>query len=165
MFALLTLVSSALALASGVAADFIPAGTAAHIFSTQNTSLALAPEAAASNAYLEVTLPGDGSSADSSAFYIVSGSGVPSQIAYGDWCITAKGVVPESSSQILYIAECDATDSAQLWTLNENPSTISNADGNCITLGRPANGVSVVLDFCEEELQDHQLWVPKAISA
>ncbi|KAH9895205.1 hypothetical protein C8Q73DRAFT_644732 [Cubamyces lactineus] len=165
MFALLAFVSSALALASGVAADFIPAGTAAHIFSTQNTSLALAPEAATPNAYLEVTLPGDGSSADPSAFYIVSGSGVPSQIAYGDWCITAKGVVPESSSQILYIAECDASDPAQFWTLNENPSTISNADGNCITLGRPANGVSVVLDFCEDELQAHQLWVPKAVSA
>ncbi|KAH9895204.1 hypothetical protein C8Q73DRAFT_693423 [Cubamyces lactineus] len=165
MFTLVAFVASALALASDVAADFIPAGTFAHIISTQNTSLALAPEAVVPNAYLEVTVPGDGSSDDRTALYIVSGSGVPTQIAYGDLCITSKGVVPESSSQVLYVAECDENDSAQFWTLNENPSTITNADGNCISLGRPADGVPVILDFCENVLQPHELWVPTPVSA
>ncbi|OSD04128.1 hypothetical protein PYCCODRAFT_1444242 [Trametes coccinea BRFM310] len=165
MLAFITVVSSALALASSVTADFIPAGSAAHFFSTQNSSLVFAPLAAASGAILVAALPGDGSSDDITALYPLDGSGVPTQIAYGDFCITANGVVPESSSQVLYVAECDSTDPAQFWTLNADPPTVSNADGNCITLGRPANGVSVVLDFCNDVLENKQLWIPKPISA
>ncbi|KAI0358715.1 hypothetical protein OH77DRAFT_1421152 [Trametes cingulata] len=143
MLALLAVVSSALALASGVAADSIPAGSAAHFFSSQNPSLVFAPESVAAGAFLVTANPGDGSSADITALHAVSGSRVPTQIAYGNLCITAKGVVPESSSQILYFDNCDPQDEAQFWTINEEPATISNADGNCITLGRAAKGVTV----------------------
>ncbi|KAI0368380.1 hypothetical protein BV20DRAFT_948512 [Pilatotrama ljubarskyi] len=163
MLALLAVVSSALAL--GVAADFVPAGSAAHFFSSQNPSLVFAPEFAASGANLVAANPGDGSSTDITALYAVFGTGVPTQIVYGDWCITAKGVVPQSSSQTLYIADCDPDDEAQFWTINEEPATVSNADGNCITLGRAAKGVVVSLGECTEALQHLQLWDPKPVSA
>ncbi|CDO75691.1 hypothetical protein BN946_scf184585.g4 [Trametes cinnabarina] len=165
MLAFITVVSSALALATSVAADFVPAGSAAHFFSSQNSSLVFAPQFAASGASLVASLAGDGSPDDITALYAIHGSGVPTQIAYGDFCITAKGVVPESATQTLYVAECDSTDPAQLWTLNADPQTVSNADGNCITLGRAAKGVSVVLDFCNDILEHLQLWDPKPISA
>ncbi|KAJ3002987.1 hypothetical protein NUW54_g5549 [Trametes sanguinea] len=164
MLAFITVVSSALALATSVAADFIPVRTGAHIFSSQSTHQQ-SVNAAASGAILVVTLPGDGSSDDITALYPLNGSGVPTPIVHDGLCITSRGVVPESSSQILYFAECDPSDSAQYWTINADPPTISNVDGNCITLGRAANGVSVVLDFCNDELQHLQLWDPKPISA
>lgn len=102
-----------------------------------------APESAASGARLAAANPGDGSSADITALTAVHGTGVPTQIVYGDFCITANGVVPGTATQTLFIADCDASDPAQLWTINEEPATVSNADGNCITLGRAAKGVSV----------------------
>ncbi|KAI9061703.1 hypothetical protein FKP32DRAFT_917807 [Trametes sanguinea] len=152
---------------------------------TPDSSLVLAPQAEVSGAILVAALPGDGSSDDITALYPLNGSGVPTPIVHNGLCITSKGVVPESSSQILYVAECDSSDPAQYWTINANPPTISNVDGNCITLGRAANGVSVcsklflprqsthticttlkvVLDFCNDELQHLQLWDPKPISA
>ncbi|KAI8992923.1 hypothetical protein BD414DRAFT_412423 [Trametes punicea] len=162
MLPLFTLVS-AVALASSVAADFIPAGSAAHFFSTQNASLVFAPQTGTANADLVASLAGDGSSSDITALFPIHGTGVPTQIAHGGLCITAKGVVPESSSQVLYVADCDPTDPAQVWTVNEEPPTVSNADGNCITLGRAADGVQVVLDFCNDVLQHLQLWDPKPI--
>ena len=87
-------------------------------------------------------LAGDGSSNDRTALFAQFGTGVPGQIAFGDWCITANGVEPESSSQTLYIDEC-SDDPKQLWTVNVDPPTVSNADGNCITLGRAWTGVPV----------------------
>ncbi len=108
-----------------------------------DTSLVFAPEFGASGASLVAALPGDGSSADVTALFPKFGTGVPTQIVYGDWCISANGVVPQSSSQTLYIADCDSEDETQLWTINEAPATVSNADGNCITLGRAARGVPV----------------------
>ncbi|KAI0715794.1 hypothetical protein C8T65DRAFT_738423 [Cerioporus squamosus] len=108
--------------------DFVPAGSAAHFFSTQNTSLVFAPEAGSEDASLVAALPGDGTGHDITALFIV----------YADWCVTARGVVPGSSHQTLYIEDCDSEDDAQLWTVNEAPATVSNADGNCITLGRAA---------------------------
>ncbi|KAI0633494.1 hypothetical protein C8Q77DRAFT_1157700 [Trametes polyzona] len=166
MFSKLTLlVASAVALASGVVADFVPAGTPAHFFSSQNSALVFAPASAADGAALQASNPGDGSSADITALTAVDGSGVPTQIAFDDFCITAKGVVPESATQSLYVANCDSSDPAQFWTINADPPTVSNADGNCITLGRPAKNVPVVLDFCKDELLDHQKWNPVPVSA
>ena len=105
------------------------------------------------------------------------------QIVIDDWCISARGVVPESATQTLFIEDC-STDPKQLWTVNVDPPTVSNADGNCITLGRPAVNVPVsihqtliftsvaeqeacmqiVLDFCEEVIQEHQLWNPVPVA-
>ena len=106
-------------------------------------SLVFAPEFGAQGAPLQAALPGDGSFNDITALFPTLGSGVPTQIAWGDWCITANGVVPGSSSQTLYIADCDPDDAAQIWTVNLDPPTVSNTDGNCITLGRAAVGVPV----------------------
>ncbi|KAI0715784.1 hypothetical protein C8T65DRAFT_694608 [Cerioporus squamosus] len=147
-----------------VAADFVPEGSAAHFFSTQNTSLVFAPETGAPGANLVAALPGDGSSNDITALFPVYGTGVPTQIAYGDWCITANGVVPGSANQTLYIADCDPEDDAQIWTVNESPATVSNADGNCLTLGRAARGVPVSLAECNDVLLHLQLWDPKPVS-
>ena len=61
---------------------------------------------------------------------------------YGDWCITANGVVPGTSTQTLYVDDCSA-DPAQIWTVSEDAQTISNADGNCVTLGKAAHGAPV----------------------
>ncbi|RPD72413.1 hypothetical protein L226DRAFT_537214 [Lentinus tigrinus ALCF2SS1-7] len=158
------LLSAVVAVVPFVAADFIPAGSAAHFFSSQNSSLVFAPSAAASGASLVAALAGDGSSSDITALFPTAGTGVPGQIVYGDFCISANGVVPESSSQVLYVAECDPEDAAQIWTVNESPATVSNADGNCISLGRPARGVSVVLDVCNDVLLPHQIWNPKVVA-
>ncbi|RDX56927.1 hypothetical protein OH76DRAFT_1334948 [Lentinus brumalis] len=147
-----------------VAADFIPAGSAAHFFSSQNTSLVFAPEFAAAGANLVAALAGDGSSTDITALFPVQGTGVPTQIAYGDFCITANGVVPSSANQTLYIADCDPADATQLWTVNESPATVSNADGNCLTLGRAARGVVVSLAECNDVLLHLQIWNPKPVS-
>lgn len=68
---------------------------------------------------------------------------MPTQIVWADWCISANGVVPGTASQTLYIDDCDPEDEAQLWTVNEQSQTVSNKDGNCITLGRAALGVPV----------------------
>ncbi|TFK82431.1 hypothetical protein K466DRAFT_590540 [Polyporus arcularius HHB13444] len=159
------LLTAVVAVLPFVAADFVPAGSAAHFFSTQNTSLVFAPEFGASGASLVAALPGDGSSADITALFPKFGTGVPTQIVYGDWCISANGVVPQSSSQTLYIADCDSEDETQLWTINEAPATVSNADGNCITLGRAARGVPVTLGECTDVLLHLQTWDPKPISA
>ena len=78
---------------------------------------------------------------------MTGGTGQPGQIVYGDWCVSANGVVPGTASQTLYIADCDSTDATQVWTVNESPATVSNVDGNCITLGRAANGVPVSAYF------------------
>ncbi|RDX56947.1 hypothetical protein OH76DRAFT_1693 [Lentinus brumalis] len=65
------------ALSSAVAADFVPEGSAAHFFSTQNTSLVFAPKFGAPGANLVAALPGDGSSADITALLPTFGTGVP----------------------------------------------------------------------------------------
>ncbi|TFK79235.1 hypothetical protein K466DRAFT_592483 [Polyporus arcularius HHB13444] len=147
-----------------VAADFVPAGSAAHFFSTQNTSLVFAPDAGSQDANLIAALPGDGSPHDITALFVTSGTGVPGQLVYADWCVTAEGVVPGSSHQTLYIVDCDPDDEAQLWTVNEAPATVSNADGNCITLGRAARGVPVTLGKCTPALLHLQTWDPKPVS-
>ncbi|KAI0829765.1 hypothetical protein BC628DRAFT_1408586 [Trametes gibbosa] len=165
MLAFLAFLSSALVFLPSVTADFIPEGSAAHFFTSQNPTLVFAPEFAGAGADLVTANPGDGSSSDITALFAIHGSGVLTQIAYGDFCITANGVIPESATQTLFITECDSSDPTQLWTINEDPATVSNADGNCITLGRAAKGVSVVLDVCNDELQHLQLWDPKPISA
>ncbi|KAH9858999.1 hypothetical protein C2E23DRAFT_800890 [Lenzites betulinus] len=162
MLALNAILTSVLAvLATGVTADFIPAGSAAHFFTSQSQSsrvyclglrcslgstdptLVFAPEFAGSGADLVAANPGDGSSADITALTAIHGTGVPTQIAYGDFCITSDGVVPGTATQILFVTDCDSSDPTQLWTINEEPATVSNADGNCITLGRAAKGVTV----------------------
>ncbi|RPD77291.1 hypothetical protein L226DRAFT_544709 [Lentinus tigrinus ALCF2SS1-7] len=158
------LLSAAIAVMPFVTADFIPAGSAAHFFSSQNTSLVFAPSAAASGADLQAALAGDGSSSDITALIVTAGTGVPGQISYGGLCISANGVVPESSNQVLYVADCDPEDAAQIWTVNETPATVSNADGNCISLGRPARGVPVILDVCNDVLLPHEIWNPKVVA-
>ena len=50
--------------------------------------------------------------------------------------------MPSIRSQTLIVEECNG-DPAQISTVNENPMTVSNADGNCIALGRAALGVEV----------------------
>ena len=87
-------------------------------------------------------MAGDGSSSDLTAIFPVLGSGVPTQLAVGDWCVSARGVTPGTASQTLFIEDC-SDDAEQLWTVNESPATVSNADGNCITLGRAAVNVPV----------------------
>ncbi|KAI0633757.1 hypothetical protein C8Q77DRAFT_1056909 [Trametes polyzona] len=158
-------VASAFGLASGVAADFLQPGTVAHVFSTQNSSLVFAPASATAGAFLHVVRPGDGSASDLSAFTIVRGSGVPTQIAAGGFCVSARDLVPQTANQTLHVTTCNADDPTQLWTLNENPPTISNADGNCISLGRPAIGVPIILDFCDDAVLRHEQWNPKPVSA
>ncbi|KAH9942205.1 uncharacterized protein BXZ73DRAFT_97625 [Epithele typhae] len=77
---------------------------------------------------------------DSAVLSPVLGSGVPTQIATGNFCVTANGL---------------------LWTLNvDEPTTISNADGNCWALGRPAVTVPVVLDRCLGDVLDQEQWNP-----
>ncbi|KAH9941725.1 uncharacterized protein BXZ73DRAFT_98120 [Epithele typhae] len=149
------------ALPAFVAADFIPAGSGAHFINTQNTTLALKAQALEPGASLVMALVGDGSASDPTVLHPVLGSGVPTQIQTGGgFCITANGVEPEGATQTLVIAEC-SDDPKQLWVLNvDDPMTISNADGNCIALGRPAVSVPVVLDFCKEEVLSHELWNP-----
>ena len=87
--------------------------------------------------------PGDGSCSDISALFVTNGSGKASQLVWTDWCITARDFVPGTASQTLYFADCDANDEKQFWTVNLFPQTISNADGNCITLGKAADGALV----------------------
>lgn len=91
-------------------------------------------------ATLQATSPGDGSANDITALTPVKGSGTPTQITLGDLCVSANGVVPGTASQVLKMAECDANDRTQLWIVL---GQVSNADGNCITLGRAAKGVDV----------------------
>ena len=105
-------------------------------------SLVFGIQSAAAKAGLNAQLAGDGSSNDRTALFVTFGTGVPGQIAFGDWCITANGVEPGTSTQTLYVDDC-SDDPKQLWTVNADPQTVSNADGNCITLGRAANGVPV----------------------
>ncbi|KAI0644709.1 hypothetical protein C8Q79DRAFT_1001963 [Trametes meyenii] len=165
MFSLIPFVVSALALVSNVAADNIPKGSAAHFFSSRNSSLVFAPQSNTSGASLVSANPGDGSSNDLTALFVVEGTGVSTQILHGGLCISANGVVPGTATQTLFVADCDATDEKQLWTVNAEPATVSNADGNCITLGRAAKGVEVTLAACTTELQHLQLWNPKPVSA
>lgn len=105
-------------------------------------SLVFAPASASATADLQASTPGDGSSSDITALVPLNGSGVPTQIALGDFCITANGVVPGTATQTLHMAPCDDSDPTQLWVID---STVSNADGNCITLGRAALNVPVCL--------------------
>ncbi|KAI1785196.1 hypothetical protein LXA43DRAFT_900290 [Ganoderma leucocontextum] len=162
MTAFFALVATALAAAPFVAADVIPEGAAAHFISSQ--TLALAPQGGFQGATLQVTTPGDGSSSDITALFATRGTGQAGQIAYGDWCISANGVVPGTATQVLYVTDC-SDDAAQLWTVNESPATISNADGNCITLGKAAKGAPVTLSACTDELQHLQLWNAQVVSA
>ena len=114
--------------------------------SSADSSLVFGPQVGAAKADLIAQLPGDGSSADVTALTATGGTGVPGQLVYGDWCVTANGVVPGSSTQTLYVDDC-SDDPKQIWTVNADPATISNADGNCLTLGRAANGVPVRLEL------------------
>ena len=57
-------------------------------------------------------------------------------------CVSARGVVSGTASQTLFVEDCNG-DPAQIWTVNETQTTVSNADGNCITLGRAALGAEV----------------------
>ena len=111
-----------------------------------DSALVFAPEGGFPGAGLVAARPGDGSSADITALYATQGTGVPGQIVYGDFCLTSEGVVPGTATQTLYFAECSDSP-AQVWTVNESPATVSNADGNCISLGRAANGVPVSACF------------------
>ena len=86
--------------------------------------LVFAPEGGFSGASLIATAPGDGSFNDITALFPTYGTGVPTQIVYGDFCISANGVVPESATQSLYVADCDPEDPTQLWTVNEDPATV-----------------------------------------
>ena len=96
----------------------------------------------ANGAKLVASLPGDGTFNDDTALFPNLGTGVPTTIAWTDFCVSARGVVPSTASQTLFVEDCNG-DPAQIWTVNENPMTVSNADGNCITLGRAALGVEV----------------------
>ncbi|KAI0674892.1 hypothetical protein C8Q78DRAFT_1066797 [Trametes maxima] len=165
MLSFIPFVVSALALVSSVAADNVPRGSAAHFFSSQNPSLVFAPQSDASGASLVAANPGDGSSNDITALFVSQGTGVSTRIQHSGRCISANGVVPGTATQVLFVADCDSTDDKQLWTINAEPATISNADGNCITLGRAAKGVDVTLAACTAELQHLQLWNPKPASA
>ncbi|KAI0633770.1 hypothetical protein C8Q77DRAFT_1157933 [Trametes polyzona] len=60
---------------------------------------------------------------------------------------------------------CNANDPTQVWMLNENPPTISNADGNCISLGRTAIGVLIILDLCDVTVLGHEQWNSKPVAA
>ncbi|KAI0753079.1 hypothetical protein C8Q80DRAFT_1118313 [Daedaleopsis nitida] len=158
MKAFFALVASALvATIPVVVADVVPAGSAAHFFTSQRDGLVLTFEGAFSGASLTVTAPGDGSSNDITALFPTQGTGKPGQLAYGDFCISADGVEPGTSTQTLYIEDCSDSPK-QIWTVNESPATISNADGNCITLGRAAQNVPVTLGACTDTLQHLQLW-------
>ncbi|TBU21300.1 hypothetical protein BD309DRAFT_973151 [Dichomitus squalens] len=159
MKAFFALAVSALAAAPLVAADAITGARAAHFFSSQNSSLVFGPQSGAAKASLVAQLPGDGSSDDLTALLATGGTGVPGQIVYGDLCITANGVEPGSSSQTLYVDDC-SDDPKQIWTVNASPATVSNADGNCLTLGRAANHVPITLSQCNDVLQHLQLWNP-----
>ncbi|KAI1785208.1 hypothetical protein LXA43DRAFT_1066107 [Ganoderma leucocontextum] len=159
MKAFVALVAPVLAAASYVRADVIPEGSAAHFFSSQNSSLVFGPQSSAAKADLVAQLPGDGSSNDPTAMFATFGTGVPGQIVFGDWCITANGVVPSTANQTLYIDDC-SDDPKQIWTVNADPATISNADGNCLTLGRAAHNVPISLSACTDVLQHLQLWNP-----
>ncbi|KAI0731422.1 hypothetical protein C8Q76DRAFT_361143 [Earliella scabrosa] len=163
MKAFFAVIATAIAAAPFVAADFIPSGSPAHFFSTQNSALVFAPEGGFPGAGLVAARPGDGSSADITALYATQGTGVPGQIVYGDFCLTSEGVVPGTATQTLYFAECSDSP-AQVWTVNES-GTVSNADGNCVTLGRAAVNVPVTLAACTEELAHLQGWNPVPISA
>nr|VWO98107.1 Uncharacterized protein [Ganoderma boninense] len=160
--ALFLLAAPLLAAVPFVAADIIPAGSAAHFVSSQNSSLVFGPQFAAANADLVAQLAGDGSSNDRTALFATSGTGVPGQIVFGDWCITANGVEPGSSSQTVYVDDC-SDDPKQLWTVNADPQTVSNADGNCLTLGRAWTDVPVTLAECNDVLQHLQLWNPVVV--
>ncbi|KAM5542938.1 hypothetical protein V8D89_003322 [Ganoderma adspersum] len=159
MKVLFVLVAPLLAAVPFVAADVIPEGSAAHFFSSQNSTLVFGPQSAAAKADLVAQLAGDGSSNDRTALFATFGTGVPGQIAFGDWCITANGVEPGSASQTLYVDDC-SDDPKQLWTVNADPPTVSNADGNCLTLGRAWTDVPVTLAECNDVLQHLQLWNP-----
>ncbi len=112
-----------------------------HVTDTMlDPALVFAPASASATADLQAANPGDGSASDITALVPVQGSGVPTQIALGDFCITANGVVPGTATQTLHMAVCDDGDPTQLWVID---TTVSNADGNCITLGRAALGVPV----------------------
>ena len=110
-----------------------------------DSSLVFAPEGGYSGASLVAALAGDGSSSDITALYS-AGTGRAGQIAYGDWCVSARGVVPGSASQTLFVEAC-SDDPAQVWTVNADPMTVSNADGNCVTLGRAWVDVPVSTAF------------------
>ena len=110
---------------------------------SSDSALVFAPEGGFPGAGLVAARPGDGSSADITALYATQGTGVPGQIVYGDFCLTSEGVVPGTATQTLYFAECSDSP-AQVWTVNES-GTVSNADGNCVTLGRAAVNVPVRL--------------------
>lgn len=130
-----------------------------HITDTMpDPSLVFAPASASATADLQASNPGDGSASDITALVPVKGSGVPTQIALGDSCITANGVVPGTATQTLHMAPCDDSDSTQLWVID---LTVSNADGNCITLGRAALGVPVcpLYDVPARRRKTLMLWI------
>ena len=157
ILALATLAASALALApSLVAADTIPEGVAAHFFSTQSTSrpdryskrrrlthaspppdssLVFAPEGSYSGASLVAALAGDGSSSDITALYS-AGTGSAGQIAYGDWCVSARGVVPGSASQTLFVEAC-SDDPAQLRSSGLRPQGSSGCASQRASAPKP----------------------------
>ncbi|KAL1945862.1 hypothetical protein VTO73DRAFT_1864 [Trametes versicolor] len=157
MLALVTIISTALALASSTAADLIAPGVPTHFFSTQNPSLLFAPTFAGAGATLQAANPGDGSASDITALTPVKGSGTPTQITLGDLCVSANGVVPGTATQVLKMADCDSNDPTQLWIVL---GQVSNADGNCVTLGRAAKGVDVTLSPCSDDLKSIQSWEP-----
>lgn len=103
-------------------------------------SLLFAPTFAGAGATLQAANPGDGSASDITALTPVKGSGTPTQITLGDLCVSANGVVPGTATQVLKMADCDSNDPTQLWIVL---GQVSNADGNCVTLGRAAKGVDV----------------------
>lgn len=87
-------------------------------------------------AFLLVDSPGDSSPSDLTLFNTTAGDKV-GQIKHDDLCITANGVGPGFSSNLLYVDTC-SDDPAQLWTISSPRATISNEDNNCITLSQDA---------------------------
>ena len=113
-----------------------------------DASLVFAPAVGVNGAKLVASLPGDGTFNDDTALFPNLGTGVLTTIAWTDLCVSARGVVPSTASQTLFVEDCNG-DPAQIWTVNENAMTVSNADGNCIRLWAcraPCRGKGVCID-------------------
>ncbi|PIL33436.1 hypothetical protein GSI_04058 [Ganoderma sinense ZZ0214-1] len=112
-------------------------------------------------AALLVTQPGNGSASDLTTL-LTSGQAGP--ISFGNLC-----VVVNNATESPFLTDC-SIDPAEVWNVtasasNSRAATISNANGNCLTLGEAADGAPVTLEACSDELEDPQLWSVQVVSA
>ncbi|RDX46421.1 hypothetical protein OH76DRAFT_1485499 [Lentinus brumalis] len=147
--------ATAISAASYVAA-IIPDNQPLHINSHLDSGLALALANNVPHAFVLVDSPGDSSPSDLTLFNTTAGDKV-GKIEHNGLCITANGIGPGFSNDLLYVDTC-SEDPAQLWEISSARKTISNADNNCITVGQDALRTSAILARCTLAQAELQEW-------